>query len=220
LWRKARRTKKLPTPSELSAARALLGYKSIILDAKAGTVELRKTGMKLDFGAIGKGYAADEAIAVLRSRGITRALVAASGDIVAGDPPPGKEGWRIGIASLQRPDNPPERFITLKNAACSTAETPFNSSSSTETILAHRRPPPEWDSPPFKRDGHRTEWNHRGRPVTACLIGPERVCRSSRSSGIGRDLYRADESQSTTGENRRAGRVQILDAQLRCVRVD
>ncbi|MGE3313685.1 MAG: FAD:protein FMN transferase [Planctomycetaceae bacterium] len=125
MWRKARRRKQLPSEQELRAALGLIGYKSIILDRKARTVELQKIGMKLDFGAIGKGYAADEAIAVLRSHGISRALVSASGDIVAADPPPGKEGWTVGIASLERPEQPPERFLSLRNAACSTAGDAF-----------------------------------------------------------------------------------------------
>ena len=45
--------------------------------------------MRLDLGGIAKGYAADAALAALKERGITRAFVAASGDIAVGDPPPG-----------------------------------------------------------------------------------------------------------------------------------
>lgn len=125
LWRKARRTKIFPAVADLAAARERIGYQFVCFNPEAGTVELLKSGMRLDFGAIGKGYAADEALAVLKSRGITSALIAASGDIVAGDPPPGKPGWKIGIASLAQPERPPERFLMLKNAACSTAGDAF-----------------------------------------------------------------------------------------------
>jgi thiamine biosynthesis lipoprotein len=45
----------------------------------------------------------------------------AAGDIVAGDAPPGLEGWKVGIASLQKPNAEPTRFLTLKNAAVSTS---------------------------------------------------------------------------------------------------
>ena len=48
-------------------------------------------------------------------------LVAAAGDIVAGDPPPGKRGWRVGIGPGDNPDAAPTRFISLANAAVSTS---------------------------------------------------------------------------------------------------
>ena len=76
--------------------------------------------MRLDAGGIAKGYAAEEALAKIRELGITRALVRASGDIAAGEAPPGEVGWKIGLAPLD-PDQPPERFILLKNAAVSTS---------------------------------------------------------------------------------------------------
>ena len=66
--------------------------------------------MRLDLGGIAKGYAADEALVAIKKLGITRALVRASGDIAAGDPPPGETGWLVGIAPLN-PDEPPSRFV-------------------------------------------------------------------------------------------------------------
>ena len=121
LWRRARRKKKLPHPERLAAARKLIDYRMIVINPKSGTVELRKQGMRLDFGGIAKGYAGDAALAVLRTHGITRALIDGSGDIVVGDPPPGKTGWRIGLASLEKPDVPPTRFLSLTNAAVATS---------------------------------------------------------------------------------------------------
>jgi thiamine biosynthesis lipoprotein len=120
LWRKARRQKQLPPAVEIEAARALVDYRNVKLDEDAHTVELLKAGMQLDFGGIAKGYAADEALAVLRQRGLTRALVAGSGDIAVGDPPPGQPVWRVGIAPLGD-TAPPSEFIGLKNAAVSTS---------------------------------------------------------------------------------------------------
>ena len=78
-------------------------------------------GMLLDLGGIAKGYAADAALAVLRQHGITRALVAAGGDIAVGDAPPDAVGWKVGIAPLKNADAPPTHYLLLKNAGVSTA---------------------------------------------------------------------------------------------------
>ena len=121
LWRRARKGKRLPDPEELAAARALVGYKRMKLDPKERTVELAREGMQLDLGAIGKGYAGDEAIKVLKRQGLPRALVAAAGDIVAGDAPPGADGWVVGIAPLTDPEGQPRRYVLLNNSAVSTA---------------------------------------------------------------------------------------------------
>jgi len=121
LWRKARRKQRLPDPGELENALPLVGYQSIHFDPDAKTVELLKPGMQLDFGGIAKGYAASEALKVLKQHGMTRALVAGAGDIVAGDPPPDREAWKVGIASLQKPNEEPTEFIHLANASVSTS---------------------------------------------------------------------------------------------------
>ena len=127
LWRRARRKKSFPEPAKLAAARKLVGYQSIHLDHSAGTAELAKPQMLLDLGGIAKGYAGDEALAVLRRHGITRALIDASGDIVVGDPPPGKSGWLIGIAPLSNSEAAPSRFLTLSNSAVATSGDAFQS---------------------------------------------------------------------------------------------
>ena len=70
LWRQARRTQRMPDPEKLAAAPALVGWKNVVLDEKAHTVQLLKAGMQLDLGGIAKGYAADEGIAVLKKQGV------------------------------------------------------------------------------------------------------------------------------------------------------
>lgn len=120
-WRKARRKKQLPTAEALTEARAAVGYESVVLDAQSSKVRLIKPNMQLDLGGIAKGYAADQALGELKKHGVTRALIDAGGDIVVGDPPPGKAGWRIGMAPLQKRDDPPSRFVTLKNAGIATS---------------------------------------------------------------------------------------------------
>src|SRR5207253_10014235 len=102
-------------------ARRLVGYDKIQLNSPDRTVQLTVEGMLLDLGAIAKGYAAEAALEVLRRYGLTRALVAASGDIAAGDPPPGTRGWKVGIAPLDDPNAEPSRFVLLNHAAVSTS---------------------------------------------------------------------------------------------------
>ncbi|TWU11412.1 Thiamine biosynthesis lipoprotein ApbE precursor [Symmachiella macrocystis] len=121
LWRKARRKRQLPTAEALTEARAAVGYESVVLDAQSSKVRLIKPNMRLDLGGIAKGYTADQALGEMKKHGVSRALIDAGGDIVVGDPPPGKDGWRIGMAPLQKRDGPPSRFVTLKNAGIATS---------------------------------------------------------------------------------------------------
>jgi thiamine biosynthesis lipoprotein len=119
MWRLARRTGRLPDAAKLAAARALVGHGNVRLDAAARTVHLLKPGILLDLGGIAKGYAADEALAVLQRHGIASALVAAGGDIAVSGPPPGKDGWDVAIAPLEPGD--PAPHLTLRDAAVSTS---------------------------------------------------------------------------------------------------
>jgi thiamine biosynthesis lipoprotein len=121
LWRRAFRQKELPDPRELAEARALVGYQMLHLDPAARTARLERPGMRLDLGGIAKGYASDAAQAVLREHGITAALVAAAGDIVVSDPPPGEPGWRVGIAPLESSESSPTELLLLSHAAISTS---------------------------------------------------------------------------------------------------
>lgn len=103
LWRTARRTRELPTEDELAAARALVGWRLVELDASARTVALARPGMRLDLGGIAKGYATQRAIAVLAEAGVPSALVQMGGDIACGAPPPGRDGWEIDVAGRRVP---------------------------------------------------------------------------------------------------------------------
>ena len=110
LWRRARRQNELPQPERLEAALSATGYRLLRLNqeqqtAEQQTAQLTAPNMRLDLGGIAKGYAADEALRVLRDHGITSALVDAGGDVVAADPPPGESGWRIAIAEPQMADD-------------------------------------------------------------------------------------------------------------------
>ena len=120
-WRRARRQRTLPDPARLAQVRPAVGYENLELNPRQGTVTLLATNMFIDFGGIAKGYAADQALAALRQHGVSRALVAASGDIRAGDPPPGEKGWPVGIASIDATKGNLTEKILLKNAAVSTS---------------------------------------------------------------------------------------------------
>ena len=121
LWRKARREKKMPRPDLLAKALRATGWQKLQLNSRSRTARLLVPGMKLDLGGIAKGYATDEALKTLRRRGITRALVTGGGDMSAGDPPPGKTGWRIEIAPLDVTNAPPPRFVSLAHASLATS---------------------------------------------------------------------------------------------------
>lgn len=121
LWREARWSRQMPDAAQLARARALVGLDKLHIDPATHTAQLTVPGMLLDLGGIAKGYAADEALKILKQRGLRRALVAAGGDIAVGAPPPGKEGWRIGIAPLESLDNTPSRFLWLRDAGVSTS---------------------------------------------------------------------------------------------------
>jgi thiamine biosynthesis lipoprotein len=120
LWRRARRTEVLPPPAQLATARSRVGWQNISLNPDQQTVTLLTNDMQLDLGGIAKGYAADEALRVLREHGITRALVAASGDVAVGDPPPGQDHWRVAIGTPFQREGV-GRALMLANAAVSTS---------------------------------------------------------------------------------------------------
>ena len=122
LWRSAWRAGKLPSAIELADATARVGYEQIELHPWAPRVRLMQPGMRLDLGGIGKGYAADAALAVLRDRGITRALVDLGGDIAVGDAPPDRDGWRVALDStLAGRTNGDDAVVALQTAAIATS---------------------------------------------------------------------------------------------------
>ncbi|MGE0000835.1 MAG: FAD:protein FMN transferase [Fimbriimonadaceae bacterium] len=96
LWREARKTSTIGSAEELAAARALVGYRRVFADQQAKTVSI-EPGTRIDLGGIAKGYACDQAIQAIRSKGVTSALVEAGGDIAVSGPPPGREGWTISL---------------------------------------------------------------------------------------------------------------------------
>jgi thiamine biosynthesis lipoprotein len=121
LWRKARREGKLPRADLLAEAGAAVGWEKLQLDPRGRTARLLAPNMRIDLGGIAKGYAVDEAMKVLRARGVGRALVAGGGDMAMSGPPPGQKGWRIEVAPLDLTNAPPARFVRLARSALATS---------------------------------------------------------------------------------------------------
>jgi thiamine biosynthesis lipoprotein len=121
LWRAARATARMPEAAALNEAAARSGFRKLHVNLAEQTAMLDQANMALDVGAIGKGYAASEALTVLRDRGIRRALVAVSGDLAFGDAPPDQRGWRIDIHNDEPGLAGVPRVLELTNAAVSTS---------------------------------------------------------------------------------------------------
>lgn len=88
----------LPHRAEVRGAMAHVGYRNILLDPGNNTVRFAKDGVEIDPGGIGKGYAVDKMVDILKEDGITSALVSASGSSIYGiGAPPNEPGWKIKI---------------------------------------------------------------------------------------------------------------------------
>jgi thiamine biosynthesis lipoprotein len=114
-------TGRMPMDSEVDDALTLTGMHHVVLDAANFTVRFDRQGVMLDLGAIGKGYAVDQAVELLRENGIISALLhGGTSSVYAIGAPPDTAGWSV---ALQRPfaspDAPPLTILTLRDAALS-----------------------------------------------------------------------------------------------------
>jgi FAD:protein FMN transferase len=97
LWQMKLKAGGLPTDAEIARVLPLVNYRNLVVDRKASTLFLRRSGMIMDLGGCAKGYGADRVAALLRERGIANAVIAVAGDIwVLGNRQDGSP-WRIGI---------------------------------------------------------------------------------------------------------------------------
>jgi len=112
----------LPHRPEVLAALTKVGYRHIHLDAAAQTVWFDCPGVELDPGGIGKGYAVDRMVDILKRRGFSIALVAGSGSSIygMGAPPTEPQGWRIEIRDPQSPSRTAVE-VFLKDVSMSTS---------------------------------------------------------------------------------------------------
>ena len=109
LWQFNGDTVEMPSDEELSASVALIDFQKIILNRSDTTVYLENEGMKIGFGAIGKGYAADRAKVVMLENGVTSGVVNAGGDVLAWGYKADGRSWNVGVANPTAKDEVPWR---------------------------------------------------------------------------------------------------------------
>lgn len=97
LWNFDKTMTSLPDPKLAKQMVRLINYRNIILDHQEQTVFLKEAGMRIGFGGIGKGYAAEMAKAVMQKAGVTSGVVNASGDLAAWGYQPNGKPWTVGI---------------------------------------------------------------------------------------------------------------------------
>jgi thiamine biosynthesis lipoprotein len=98
LWNFDKSMTRLPDASTAKKLVRLINYRNIIVDEKTGTVFLKEKGMRIGFGGIGKGYAAEKAKSLLQEMGVKSGVVNAAGDLTAWGYLPDGKPWTIGIA--------------------------------------------------------------------------------------------------------------------------
>lgn len=99
VWRFDGSMTKLPEAAAVKASVAKVGFAQLVLDESTSSVFLPREGMKIGFGAIGKGYAADRARQLLEQAGVSGGIISASGDLTAwGQQPDGTE-WTVAITN-------------------------------------------------------------------------------------------------------------------------
>lgn len=120
LWNFDLNMKSLPDKATAKQMVRLINFRNIILDAQNTTVFLKEQGMRIGFGGIGKGYAADRAKWLLQSMGVESGIVNASGDMVAWGFQPNGKPWTIGIADPNAADRV-FSYMNITNLAVATS---------------------------------------------------------------------------------------------------
>lgn len=97
IWRFDGTMTTMPAPEDVKKARARVGYRNIIIDSTNSTIFLRLKGMKIGFGALGEGYAADRCRELMMIKGVEAGIVNGSGDMNTWGKQPDGRSWNIGI---------------------------------------------------------------------------------------------------------------------------
>ena len=123
LWRIGFDDARVPEPEEIAEVLPLVDHEKVELDADKQTVFLTEKGMKIDLGAIAKGYIADEVMKVLKKQGVTTAIIDLGGNVVIMGDSPTREtgGFNVGV---QNPDSTRGEIvgsINLKNKSVVTS---------------------------------------------------------------------------------------------------
>jgi thiamine biosynthesis lipoprotein len=120
LWNFDRSMTSLPDEATAKSMIRLINYKNVITDPEKQTVMLKEKGMRIGFGGIGKGYAAEMAKALLKKEGIQSGIVNASGDLATWGTQANGQPWTVGIA---HPDNAaaPFSYMNITDLALATS---------------------------------------------------------------------------------------------------
>ena len=120
LWNFDRAMTSLPDPQTAKRLVRLINYQNVITNTENSTVFLREKGMRIGFGGIGKGYAAENAKSVLQQKGVESGIVNAAGDLTAWGHQPDGKPWTIGIAD---PDSfgKPFSYLDITDASVATS---------------------------------------------------------------------------------------------------
>lgn len=110
IWKFDGSMTQMPTEEKIKASVAKVGFQNIVLDKTKQTVFLKNKGMKIGFGAIGKGYAADKAKALLMSKGVSAGIINASGDMNTWGKQANGDYWKVAITN---PMNKNKAFALL-----------------------------------------------------------------------------------------------------------
>jgi thiamine biosynthesis lipoprotein len=105
IWKFDGTMNRMPPEREIKASVSKVGYQNIILDKENQTVYLKLKGMKIGFGANGKGYAADKAKKLLISQGVVAGIINASGDMNTWGKQPNGEDWKVAITNPMNKNN-------------------------------------------------------------------------------------------------------------------
>lgn len=110
----------IPAPEAIRARLPLIDYRQIDIDDRAGTVFLRRKGMKIHLGGIGKGYAVEHAMHILRRAGLRDFMIQAGGDLYVGGHKDGRL-WRLGINDPRGPEGTSFATVDLTDSTFSTS---------------------------------------------------------------------------------------------------
>lgn len=115
LWKKSRRLGILPSGEERECALRACGWEK--LSVRKGMAVKAVSGMRLDLGGMGKGFAVDRMAEMLKTRGVCSFFIDSTSDVLAGAPPPGEPGWRLRVDT----GNGQGEVLLLSHAAVSTS---------------------------------------------------------------------------------------------------
>lgn len=104
IWKFDGSMKTMPTPEAIKKSVEKVGYKNIILNKKNSTIFLKQKGMKIGFGALGEGYAADRCKEMMMTKGVIAGIVNGSGDMNTWGTQPDGTAWNIGITNPMQTD--------------------------------------------------------------------------------------------------------------------